>query len=88
MIEFTQYLLPNGRKVPTQIARAPEIEAKAAELKAIGLFFEAEILTTGHVSLTIENDEEPIAHEVIPNGPEVPVAVDRLINNAYKKVIG
>jgi hypothetical protein len=40
-------------------------------------------LTTGEVSLACETEEEDIAIEICPNGPEVPGAVDRMIRAAH-----
>jgi hypothetical protein len=37
------------------------------------------MLTTGEISLTIADDDGDVDIEVVPNGPEVPAAVDRLI---------
>jgi hypothetical protein len=79
-IQFTQYKRPNGRAVPVWIERPAEIAAKADAIIARGLRFECEHLTTGDVSLTITDpDEGDIDIEVVANGPDVPLAVDRLI---------
>lgn len=79
-INFTQYLRPDGRAVPVRIARPVEIAAKAEAIIARGFRFECEQLSSGDVSLTITDpDEGDMDIEVVPNGPEVPAAVDRLI---------
>lgn len=79
-ISFTQYMRPDGRAVPVKIARPVDIAAKAEAIIARGLRFECEHLMTGDVSLTITDpDEGDVDIEVVPNGPEVPAAVDRLI---------
>ena len=78
-IHFTQYLRPHGRPVPVFIDRPDEIAAKADAIRARGFQFECEELTTGDVSLTISNDDGDHDIEVVPNGPDVPDAVDRLI---------
>lgn len=80
-IPFTQYLRPNGRTAPVEIGRSAEVEQKAQEIMAAGYRFECEHLTTGHASLTIHDPriEEDVAIEVVPNGPGVPAAVDRLV---------
>lgn len=82
-IPFTQYLLPNGRRAPTEIERGPEVEAKAREIIAAGYCFECELLTTGHVSLTIADplEQEDVAIEVVPNGPGLGEAVDKLVSD-------
>jgi hypothetical protein len=80
-IPFTQYMRPNGRQVVVSIDRPAEIAAKAEKIIARGFRFECEHLTTGHASLTIADDRGDHAIEVVANGPEVPLAVDRLITN-------
>lgn len=79
-IPFTQYLLPNGRKIPVTIARPVEVYEKAMKIMNAGYRFEVELLTNGMVSMTISDDEADYAIEVVSNGPEVPKAVDRMIN--------
>ena len=78
-IEFTQYLAPTGRKASVRIDRPEPVHAKAQEIAGKGFRFEVEILSTGDVSLTIADDDGDHAIEVVPNGPEVPAAVDRMI---------
>lgn len=82
-IPFTQYLLPDGRKRETGIDRPDEVAAKAQRIIDAGHRFEAEVLTTGDVSLTIHNiaDEEDVAIKVVPNGPGVGEAVDELVKS-------
>jgi len=92
-IHFTQYLLPNGRKRDIKLVRDGATETLAHQLIDSGLFFEAEMLQTGEISLTAnavddKREQIEIAHEIIPNGPEVPLAVDRLVKNAASMVDG
>jgi hypothetical protein len=83
-IPFTQYLRPDGRQRPVWIERPAEIVALADQLRQAGYHFDIEELTTGAISMTVETtgDDEPLAHELCPNGPAVPDAVDRLIRTA------
>ena len=90
-IEFTQYILPNGRKELIKIDRGPAYDKKASALRKAKCRFEAEILRTGEVSLTCEQEESDgnwltLSIEVVPNGPGILEAVDRLIDNALKKL--
>lgn len=80
-IPFTQYLLPDGRTRPISIKRDQLTEVKANAILDKGFRFEAEMLLTGDISLTIHDpkNEEDVAIEVCKNGPEVPKAVDKLI---------
>jgi hypothetical protein len=87
-IEFTQYIRPNGRPTTVTIDRPEEISALAAAIVKDGFRFECEHLTTGHASLTIAGPDDDEDIEVVPNGPEVPVAIDRMIKRfAAKKGI-
>lgn len=86
-IPFTQYLLPHGRKASTSIDMPDDVEAMAQRFIEAGGWFESEMLTDlEHVSLTAcwNTDDGPndIAIEVVRNGPDVPVAVDRLVRKA------
>lgn len=78
-IPFTQYLRPSGRMTEATIARPKDIYDKAMDIIKAGYRFEAEVLTTGHVSMTIANDDGDQDIEVVDNGPGVPQAVDRMI---------
>lgn len=89
MIPFTQYMRPNGRKVRVEVDRPAEIERRADALIKLGAVFEIEELMSGMVSMTCErdtgDDDEVLGHELCSNGPEVPGAVDTLVNRAYIK---
>lgn len=79
-IFFTQFLRPDGRRNIIAIDRPPHICAVADKLLSAGLKFEAEILIGGKVSLTITSRDQDEAIEICDNGPEVPLAVDRLFS--------
>lgn len=80
-IPFTQYLMPSGSKAEVTIDRPDDIAAKAREIIARGFRFECEMLSDQRsVSLTITDpDEGDLDIEVVQNGPEVPLAVDRMV---------
>jgi hypothetical protein len=84
VVPFTQYLRPDGRKVAAEFECSEQLEALANEFIAAGGYFECEHLTTGHASLTAGYNDEDIAIELVPNGPEVPAAVERLVHKAIK----
>jgi len=88
MIPFTQFLMPDGRRTPIEIDRSTSVEESAHRLISLGCHFDIEMLSTGEISMTCEDDrweDEPVlAHEICPNGPEVPIAVDRLVATAAK----
>lgn len=91
MIIFTQFVRPYGRREDVSIERSPEIEATAKLVVQAGGRFEVEVLLTGEVSFEIvrgdEEEPESLAIEIIPNGPDVLAAVDRLVANAYKRIV-
>lgn len=82
-IPFTQYLRPDGRKRQVEIDMEPETETLARKFIDAGGWFEVEELSTGHASLTacayVNDEPQDIDIEVVPNGPAVPDAVDRLV---------
>lgn len=79
-IQFTQFLMPFGTPSPVSIDRPAPIADMADAIVARGYRFECEMLRTHEISLTITNDKEgDVAIEVVPNGPEVPIAIDRMI---------
>lgn len=85
-IPFTQYMRPNGRPVPVSIERPDEISAVAERIRDRGYRFECEHLLTGHVSLTIAGPDDDEDIEVVTNGPEVPVAIDRMVKRFAAKI--
>jgi hypothetical protein len=86
-IWFTQYMMPDGRREPVQILRPDDIAKKAAFIQSKGYTFECEMLSDMRtISLTITDDEGDFDIEVVPNGPEIPIAVDRLITRAAERL--
>src|SRR5574337_234762 len=86
-IPFTQYLRPNGETRDESIERSPEIEKLAFEAYEKGVRYEAEILRTGEVSLTAMFNGDEVAHELVPNGPAVVDAVDRLVKTTTERLV-
>lgn len=88
-IPFTQYLRPHGRKAKVSVERPAEVAALAQQFIAMGGWFECEELSTGHASLTacmlVDDEPDDIEIQIVPNGPEVPAAVDRLVRAAVLK---
>lgn len=85
-IHFTQYLMPDGRQTDVAIDRPDAVERLAEQLSTQGARFEIEMLSDYQtISLTCEPpdpDGDTLAHELVPNGPAVPDAVDRLVAKA------
>ena len=58
MIPFTQYMLPNGAKKEVGFQVDNEIQLLADDLLKAGCHFDVEVLRTGLVSMTCENEGE------------------------------
>lgn len=87
-MDFVQFLRPDGRRREVQIKVDHGTEARAGELRLAGCRFETEILTTGEVHLSVEMDDDEgeivMANEVVPNGPGIKEAVERLVASAHE----
>jgi hypothetical protein len=79
LVPFIQYKRPRGQEVDVSIERSDEVYAKAIEITRAGFRLECEELSTGDCSFTVADGERDYAMKVVPNGPEVPPAVDALI---------
>lgn len=88
-IEFTQYLLPDGKRVTNPFVTTKEIAQMGEDLIKAGYRFEVEILTTGDISATIvgkipdSEEDGDVAQIVIPNDPNVGVRVDEMISRFH-----
>lgn len=88
-VPFTQYLRPHGEKRATEIVLPCKgAEALAALIIKCGYRFEIEMLTTGEISMEVVRDipdpdiEDEVAIEICENGPVVPLAVTKMIQDA------
>jgi hypothetical protein len=84
-IEFTQYILPNGRKKQLFIHATKEYVEKSKAIIEEGNRFEIEVLRTGAVSMTIFNMEleEDINIELCFNETDFQTHLHKLIDS-YK----
>ena len=82
-IKFTQFLMPFGTPKPVSIDRPVAIADMADAIVASGYRFECEMLPTHEISVTITNKDGDHAIVVVPNGPEVPAAIDRMIEQFH-----
>ncbi len=82
-VEFTQYLLPDGRKRKIYIEMEEDVEEKAQQIRNAGLDLECEVLATEgyrNVSFTITHPGDgDLAIKICSNGMEVPETVRALI---------
>ena len=85
MIEFTQYVLPNGRRKQIFLNAPREYVEKSKAIINNGNRFEIEVLREGTVSMTIFNEEleEDTNIELCFNGVNVTDGLCRLIDS-YK----
>ena len=81
-VEFIQFMRPNGRKTMISIDVADDLTDHVRMIHAAHLHLTAEVLQTQEISLCIEDSERgDFACQVCSNGPEVPLAVDKLIRS-------
>ncbi len=90
-ITFTQFFMPDGRQAPVIIDRPDDVGEKAKQLIDSGCRLEIEMLQTGQISMTVEQDKSDgeidlLAQEICSNGPAVPIAIDKLIIAALKDI--
>lgn len=88
VIPFTQYLRPHGEARAEQIVRPDDVVALANQLIDQGVVFECEELRTGHIALYARDrlkDDSMLAVEIVDNGPEVEIAIDRLVRTAAER---
>lgn len=70
-VDITQFIHPNGRQRQMTTQLPVRCLAAYGSMVLAGCRFEAEILSTGEISITISNADDDIDIEVVPNGPEV-----------------
>lgn len=80
-VKFTQYLMPDGRTREQWIDLPQEVYDKACLIYQAGFHLACEILSTGMISLTVEDrtHEEDVACKVCRNGPDIPIVVGKMI---------
>lgn len=83
-IPFTQYLRPNGHTRSISILMNEDVETKAKVLLSKGYHFDIEVLSTGMVSISCENNDEVIAIVVCSNDPATVDSVRDVVDSATK----
>ena len=78
-VEIVQFLRPDGRRRLYTTTLNYDLHAEYAAMQIQGWRFEAEVLTTGEVSLTIASEDQDEAVVIVPNGPAVPEALARML---------
>lgn len=70
-VDVVQFLRPNGREQVGQMELPDSAAAAYEKMIRDGCRFEAEILTTGAVSVTISNHERDLDISLTDNGPAI-----------------
>lgn len=86
-VRFTQYLLPEGKTKTIYIQRPDNISDMANVLLLHEIALDAEVLSTGEVSLSAHDPktDKTLAIEIVPNNQDIGNVVDRLISQAFLK---
>ena len=78
-VDVVQYLRPSGtQRSTTTMLDIPSYLYE--QMRKHECRFEAEILITGEVSLTISDTEQDLDIEIVSNGPEVQKAMERMLH--------
>jgi len=80
-VDVIQFMRPSGRQNPTSTILPFDLQDEYDRMRLAGCRFEAEVLSTGEVSVTIfdTHEEIDIAIAVLPNGPGVQPAMARML---------
>jgi hypothetical protein len=89
VIDFTEYVLPNGLKRHVQKEVSDEVGEMALKLELRGYTFEFEVLTTGQTSFTIcgstrNGNINDVDTEISKTGSVE--AIEKLITRFYERI--
>lgn len=85
-IPFTQFCLPNAKRINVSIDRPSHIEAKASRLIVDGHYFEIEKLRNGMVNMDCQDAKgELVASALSSDGPGIPDSIDELVLAAFER---
>ena len=94
IINFTQYVLPNGARRPLEIDTdknplwTDEYEKMAQHLVDSHCVFEVEILTTGQIHMDCQYGDEVLNSQICGNDSSVYDALIRLVKKSYMEHSG
>ncbi len=79
--KFTQFLMPDGRQKKVEIDVPDDVREQYDAIHAAGCRLTTEMLMTGQIAIYISDlqAEDDFFCTVIPNGPEVPKAIEKMI---------
>ncbi len=78
-VSVIQYLKPVGHQKRVLTELPIESQANYLDMDKAGYYFEAEMLRTGDISVTISKEGFDLDIEVIPNGPGVQEAMVKML---------
>jgi len=81
--EVTQYLRPDGRKNLGGIDIDDKCMDQYRFMQDQDRRIAMEVLTTGEVSVTMEDDEQDYGIRIVPNGIQVKEAVEDILERNY-----
>lgn len=79
-VEVKQLFAPDGRDSVMKTVLPLNCFSDVSEMQFAGLHFEAEVLSTGEVSISISSDDEDVDMEIVPNGPSVQEAMKAMLS--------
>lgn len=84
-VDVTQYMRPTGKPVRQTTTVSDDLSTAYAAMKAAGCNLAAETLTTGEISVTIENRELGIdvECEIVTNGPDVQAGYEAMLRRRF-----
>ena len=90
LIEFTQYLMPDGRPVPNSFVTTKDVHDMGQRLIEAGYRFEIEMLRDYYtISATIvgkqpgSDEDTDLVYCIKPNTPEIGQHIDKMIRDFY-----
>jgi len=83
-VRIVQYLRPDGRSELQETEIDAIHESAYVRMLALGWNLAAEVLTSGAVSITVEDPREGVdrAIRIVRNGPDVPLAIGAVLEEA------
>ena len=84
-VDVMQFVLPHGQQKPCKTDLPIATQEAYQDMLAHGCRFEAEVLTTGAVSVTISNADEDVDMSITDNGPAVPQGMCDMLNRGLWK---
>ena len=77
----TQFLLPNGRQRQMKINLDIQTKALYDDMDLHEFRFEAEVLSTGLVHISVSDAEGDVDAIVVSNGPEIQEGMEQMLRN-------